>query len=185
MGYKESSGLTPWASRAAERVVVRTPPPRSGTPSPRHECLQFRLRRCKNPFALKISSHDRFTLETSQADCVLTPSPRSDSTGTRRRQRVTMRSGRHHRGPKRQRQFVEHRCLDCPDCPDLPPFFPPSSPMKTPQRAHARVRREGILARMGRGTAGDEEAGKLASLRATAAAAGFRIEALRNALRMG
>jgi hypothetical protein len=45
------------------------------------------------------------------------------------------------------------------------------------------VKRGRILARMGRGTAGDEDAGELAALRAKAAAADFRIDALRNALR--
>jgi hypothetical protein len=42
-----------------------------------------------------------------------------------------------------------------------------------------------ILARMGRGTACDKDAGELAALRAKAAAADFRIDALRNALRTG
>jgi hypothetical protein len=42
-----------------------------------------------------------------------------------------------------------------------------------------------ILARMGRGTAGDEAAAELAALRAKAAAADFRIDALRDALRAG
>jgi len=47
------------------------------------------------------------------------------------------------------------------------------------------VERGRILARMGRGTAGDEDVGKLAALRAKAAAADFRIDALREALRAG
>ena len=42
-----------------------------------------------------------------------------------------------------------------------------------------------ILARMGRGSARDEDAGELAALRAKAAAADFRIDALRDALRTG
>ncbi len=45
------------------------------------------------------------------------------------------------------------------------------------------VERGRILACIGRGTAGDEDVGKLAALRAKAAAAGFRIDALRDALR--
>jgi hypothetical protein len=40
-----------------------------------------------------------------------------------------------------------------------------------------------ILARMGRGSARDEDAGELAALRAKAAAADFRIDALTDALR--
>ena len=47
------------------------------------------------------------------------------------------------------------------------------------------VERGRILARAGRGTAGDEDAGKLAALRANAAAVDFRIDALREALRAG
>ena len=47
------------------------------------------------------------------------------------------------------------------------------------------VERGRILARMGRGTARDEDAGKLAALRAKAAAADFRIDALGEALRAG
>ena len=47
------------------------------------------------------------------------------------------------------------------------------------------VERGRILARMGRGTAGDEDAGELAALRAKAAAADFRIDALTDALRAG
>ena len=47
------------------------------------------------------------------------------------------------------------------------------------------VARGRILARMGRGTARDENAGELAALRAKAAAADFRIDALRDALRAG
>jgi class 3 adenylate cyclase/tetratricopeptide (TPR) repeat protein len=47
------------------------------------------------------------------------------------------------------------------------------------------VERGRILARMGRGTAGDEAAAELAALRAKAAAADFRIDALRDALRAG
>jgi class 3 adenylate cyclase/predicted ATPase len=47
------------------------------------------------------------------------------------------------------------------------------------------VERGHILARMGRGTARDEEVGELAALRAKAAAADFRIDALRDALRAG
>jgi class 3 adenylate cyclase/tetratricopeptide (TPR) repeat protein len=47
------------------------------------------------------------------------------------------------------------------------------------------VRRGRILARMGRGAAGDEDAAELAALRAKAAAADFRIDALRDALRTG
>jgi hypothetical protein len=42
-----------------------------------------------------------------------------------------------------------------------------------------------ILARMGRGTARDEDIGELAALRAKAAAADFRIDALGDALRAG
>jgi hypothetical protein len=45
------------------------------------------------------------------------------------------------------------------------------------------VKRGRILARMGRGTAGDEDAAELAALRAKAAASDFRIDALSNALR--
>ena len=44
------------------------------------------------------------------------------------------------------------------------------------------VERGRILARMGRGAAGDEDAGKLAALRTKAAAVDFRIDALRDAL---
>jgi hypothetical protein len=47
------------------------------------------------------------------------------------------------------------------------------------------VERGRILASMGRGTARDEDVGKLAALRAKAAAADFRIDALRDALRAG
>jgi tetratricopeptide (TPR) repeat protein len=47
------------------------------------------------------------------------------------------------------------------------------------------VERGRILARIGRGTARDEDAGKLAALRAKAAAADFRIDALTNTLRAG
>ena len=47
------------------------------------------------------------------------------------------------------------------------------------------VERGRILARMGRGTARDEDAEKLAALRAKAAAADFRIDALGEALRAG
>jgi class 3 adenylate cyclase/predicted ATPase len=47
------------------------------------------------------------------------------------------------------------------------------------------VARGRILARMGRGTACDEDLGKLAALRAEATAADFRIDALRDALRAG
>ena len=47
------------------------------------------------------------------------------------------------------------------------------------------VERGRILARMGRGTARDEDAAKLAALRAKAAAADFRIDALGDALRVG
>ena len=47
------------------------------------------------------------------------------------------------------------------------------------------VERGRILARMGRGTARDEDVGELAALRAKAAAADFRIDALRDALRAG
>ena len=47
------------------------------------------------------------------------------------------------------------------------------------------IERGRILARMGRGTARDEDAGKLAALRAKAAAADFRIDALGDALRAG
>jgi len=47
------------------------------------------------------------------------------------------------------------------------------------------VERGHILARLGRGTAADEDAGKLAALRAKAAAVDFRIDALREALRAG
>ena len=47
------------------------------------------------------------------------------------------------------------------------------------------VERGRILARMGRGTARDEDVGELAALRAKAAAADFRIDALREALRAG
>jgi class 3 adenylate cyclase/tetratricopeptide (TPR) repeat protein len=47
------------------------------------------------------------------------------------------------------------------------------------------VARGRILARMGRGTARDEDVGELAALRAKAAAADFRIDALRDALRAG
>ena len=47
------------------------------------------------------------------------------------------------------------------------------------------VERGRILARIGRGTARDEDVGKLAALRARAAAADFRIDALRDALRAG
>jgi class 3 adenylate cyclase/tetratricopeptide (TPR) repeat protein len=47
------------------------------------------------------------------------------------------------------------------------------------------VERGHILARMGRGTARDEDAGKLAALRAKATAADFRIDALSDALRAG
>ena len=47
------------------------------------------------------------------------------------------------------------------------------------------VKRGHILARMGRGTARDEDAGELAALRAKAAAADFRIDALGDALRAG
>jgi hypothetical protein len=47
------------------------------------------------------------------------------------------------------------------------------------------VERGRILARMGRGTAHDEDAEELAALRAKVAAADFRIDALRDALRAG
>jgi hypothetical protein len=47
------------------------------------------------------------------------------------------------------------------------------------------VERGHILARMGRGTAGDEDVKELAALRAKAAAVDFRIDALRGALRTG
>jgi hypothetical protein len=47
------------------------------------------------------------------------------------------------------------------------------------------IERGHILARMGRGTARDEDVGDLAALRAKAAAADFRIDALRDALRAG
>ncbi|HXW19912.1 MAG TPA: adenylate/guanylate cyclase domain-containing protein [Roseiarcus sp.] len=47
------------------------------------------------------------------------------------------------------------------------------------------VERGRILARIGRGTAGDEDVGKLAALRAKAAAVDFRIDALRRAPRTG
>ena len=47
------------------------------------------------------------------------------------------------------------------------------------------IKRGRISARMGRGTARDEDARKLAALRAKAAAADFRIDALRDALRAG
>ena len=47
------------------------------------------------------------------------------------------------------------------------------------------VKRGRILARMGRGTARDEDAEELAALRAKAAAADYRIDALRDALRAG
>ena len=47
------------------------------------------------------------------------------------------------------------------------------------------VERGRILARMGRGTGRDDDAGKLAALRAKAAAADFRIDALGDALRAG
>ena len=47
------------------------------------------------------------------------------------------------------------------------------------------VKRGHILARMGRGTARDEDSGALAAIRAKAAAADFRIDALRDALRAG
>ena len=47
------------------------------------------------------------------------------------------------------------------------------------------VERGRILARMGRGTARDEDVGELAALRAKAAAADFRIDALGEALRAG
>ena len=47
------------------------------------------------------------------------------------------------------------------------------------------VARGRILARMGRGTARDEDVGELAALRAKAAAADFRIDALGDALRAG
>jgi hypothetical protein len=47
------------------------------------------------------------------------------------------------------------------------------------------VARGRILARMGRGTARDEEVGDLAALSAKATAADFRIDALRDALRGG
>jgi hypothetical protein len=47
------------------------------------------------------------------------------------------------------------------------------------------VQRGRILARIGRGTARDEDAEKLAALRAQAAAADFRIDALGEALRAG
>jgi hypothetical protein len=47
------------------------------------------------------------------------------------------------------------------------------------------VERGRILARIGRGTARDEDVGELAALRAKAAAADFRIDALRDALRAG
>ena len=47
------------------------------------------------------------------------------------------------------------------------------------------IERGRVLARMGRGTAGEEDAGKLAVLRAKAAAADFRVDALGEALRAG
>ena len=47
------------------------------------------------------------------------------------------------------------------------------------------VARGRILARMGRGTARDEDVGELAALRAKAAAVDFRIDALKDALRAG
>ena len=47
------------------------------------------------------------------------------------------------------------------------------------------VERGHILARMGRGTAGDADAEELAAIRAKAAAVDFRIDALRDAVRVG
>jgi hypothetical protein len=47
------------------------------------------------------------------------------------------------------------------------------------------VDRGRILARMGRGTAEDEDIQELAALRAKAAAVDYRIDALREALRAG
>ncbi|MBV9290535.1 MAG: hypothetical protein JO288_22410, partial [Hyphomicrobiales bacterium] len=45
------------------------------------------------------------------------------------------------------------------------------------------IERGHILARMGRGTAGDEDSRQLAAVRAKAAAADFRIDAMGDALR--